>query len=39
MENVTGSSKNYCVDSYVSSEVEILRSEGKTEKDVLIFSL
>jgi len=39
MENVTGSSKKYCIVSYVSSEVEILRSEEKTEKDIPILSL
>jgi len=39
MGNVTGSSKNYCIYSYVSSEVKILRSERKTEENVPILSL
>ena len=32
MGNVIGSNKNYCIDSYVSSEVKILQSEGKNRK-------
>jgi hypothetical protein len=39
MDNVKGSSQNYCKESYVSSEVEISRSEGKTGKGVPILSL